>query len=159
MFKNILLCTHGSKGAQLAERYVFETLLPQAPDITITVLTIIDKDWTVMTGDDWLNTSGTRNRFMDYVDEQLGREIAEDWDRIRSTFSVPDDVKFMKVAGDIEETIAQVAEKLHNDIIVIGGFQKKPFRLTSVKMSPGLAARITNEKLHPLLPCPLLTVT
>lgn len=159
MFKNILLCTHGSEGAQQAEKYLFESLLPQTPESTVAILTIIDKDWTVMTGDDWLNTSGTRNRFMDYVDEQLGREINEDWDRIRSTFSVSDAVQFIKVAGDIEETIAEVAEKLQIDIIIIGGYQKKPFRLTSVKMSPGLAARISNEKLHPLLPCPLLTVT
>lgn len=159
MFKNILLCTHGSEGAQLAERYVFETMLDQVSDIQLTILTIVDKDWSVMTGDDWLNTSGTRNRFMDYVDEQLGREIGVDWDRIRAAYPVPDKVRFMKVAGDIEETIAEVAEELHSDLVVIGGFMKKPFRLTSVKMTPGLAARISNEKLHPLLPCPLLTVT
>lgn len=159
MFKNILLCTHGSDGAKQAENYLFETLLPKSPDSSVTVLTIIDKDWTVMTGDDWLNTSGTRNRFMNYVDEQLGREISEDWGRIGSTHTVPDTVQFMKVAGNIEETISEVAEKLGSDVIIIGGYQKKPFRLTSVKMSPGLAARISNDKLHPLLPCPLLTIT
>lgn len=158
MFKNILLCTHGSAGAKAAEKYVFQKLLSKSPEATVVVLTIIDKDWSVMTGDDWLNTSQTRNRFMDYVDEQLGREIEEDWDRIRATYTVPDTIRFMKIAGDIEETMAQAAEKLQSDVIIIGGYQKKPFRLTSVKMSPGLAARISNEKLHPLLPCPLLTV-
>lgn len=159
MFTNILLCTHGSEGAKLAEKYVFETMLVQVPDAQLTILTIVDKDWSVMTGDDWLNSSGTRNRFIDYVDEQLGREVAEDWERIRTTYTVPKNVRFMKVAGDIEETIAEVAEELHSELVVLGGFMKKPFRLTSVKMTPGLAARISNEKLHPLLPCPLLTVT
>ena len=159
MFTNILLCTHGSDGAQKAERYVFEKLLPDSAEIHLTVLTIIDKDWSVMTGDDWLNTSGTRNRFFNYVDEQLGREIEEDWQRIRRTYPVSEDVRFMKMAGYIEETIAEVAGKLGCDLIIAGGFHKKPRRLTSVKMSPGLAARIANEKLHPILPCPLMTVT
>jgi nucleotide-binding universal stress UspA family protein len=134
-------------------------MLISKPDLQLTILTIVDKDWTVMTGDDWLNNSGTRNRFMDYVDEQMGREIQEDWDRIRIDYAVPDSTRFMKVTGDIEETISEVAKKLSADLAVIGGFSKKPFRLTSVKMNPGLAARISNDKLHPLLPCPLLTVT
>jgi hypothetical protein len=159
MFKNILLCTHGSEGAQKAEKYVFIKLMQENPDINLTVLTIIDKDWCVMTGDDWLNSSGTRNRFIDYVDEQLGREISADWDRLRSTYPVPEHVRFMKVVGEIELTIAEVAEKISSDLIIVGAFHKKPFRLTSVKMSPGLAARIKNEKLHPILPCPLLTVS
>ncbi|WP_136806171.1 universal stress protein [Desulfosediminicola flagellatus] len=157
MFKNVLLCTHGSEGAQKAEKYVFEKLLITHPDINITVLTIVDKDWSVMTGDDWLNTSGTRNRFFNYVDEQLGREISEDWDRIKDTYSVPDAVRFLNVTGDIEDTMCEVATQLDCDLIIIGPFQKKPFRLTSMKMSPGLAARIKNEKLHHQLPCPLLT--
>lgn len=159
MFTNILLCTHGSKGAQKAEKYVFENILPHTEAIAVTVLTIIDKDWSVMTGDDWLNTSGTRNRFMDYVDEQLGREINEDWQRIRSTYALPDSVRFMKVAGGLEETIIHVAEELNNDVVVIGGFYQKPRRLTSVTMSPGLAATLSKKKLHPHLPCPLLTIT
>lgn len=158
MFTNILLCTHGSEGAKKAEKYVFDKLYRENEQLTLSVLTIIDKDWSVMTGDDWLNTSGTRNRFIDYVDEQLGREIAEDWRRIKGTYDVSDDVRFIKVAGEIEETIVQVAEKIGCDLIVMGGYQKKPLRLTSVKMSPGLAARIKNEKLHPALPCPLLVI-
>ncbi len=159
MFNNILLCTHGSEGAQKAEKYVFEKVMQENPDISLTILTIIDKDWCVMTGDDWLNSSGTRNRFMNYVDEQLGREVSADWDRMRSTYPVPDHVRFIKVVGDIEVTIAEVAEKIASDLIVVGGFNKKPFRLTSVKMSPGLAATIKNDKLHPILPCPLLIAT
>ncbi len=157
MFTNVLLCTHGTAGAQKAEKYVFEKLLVQNPETRLTVLTIIDKDWSVMTGDDWLNTSGTRNRFFDYVDEQLGHEIDEDWQRIKDTYTVPDSVRFMNITGNIEETMCEVATELNSDVIVIGCYQKKPFRLTSLKMSPGLAARISNEKLHHQLPCPLLT--
>ena len=158
MFTKILLCTHGSAGAKKAEEYVFKSLLAKCPDAQLTVLTIIDKDWSSMSTDDWLNTSTTRTQFKDYVEEQLGREIAEDWQRIKETFPQAEPAKFIKVAGDIEETIAEVAKKIAAEIIVLGAYHKKPSRLFSVKMTPGLAATLSNAKLHPLLPCPILTV-
>lgn len=158
MFTNILLCSHGSPGAQKAEDYVFETLLPQSPQAAVTVLAIIDKDWSVMTGDDWLNTSKARNEFIQYVDDQLGREIAEDWQRIKDRHPLAQKAKFIKVVGEIEQTITDVAQQLSSELIVLGAYQKKPLRLTSTTMSPGLAARITNKKLHPILPCPLLVI-
>ena len=52
----------------------------------VTVLTIIDKDWSSMSSDDWLNTSTTRTQFKDYVQEQLSREIDDDWERIREQY-------------------------------------------------------------------------
>jgi nucleotide-binding universal stress UspA family protein len=158
MFTKILLCTHGSAGAQKAEEYLFTKLLPKSGTVELTVLTIIDKDWSSMSTDDWLNTSTTRTQFKDYVEEQLGREIAEDWQRIKDTYPLAERAKFIKVAGNIEETIAEVAEKLQSDIIILGAYNKKPSRLFSVKMTPGLAATLSNTKLHPLLPCPILTV-
>ncbi len=39
-----------------------------------------------MSSDDWLNTSTTRTQFKDYVQEQLSREIDEDWERIRKQY-------------------------------------------------------------------------
>ena len=158
MFTKILLCTHGSAGAQKAEDYVFTHLLPKSSSAELTVLTIIDKDWSSMSTDDWLNTSTTRTQFKDYVEEQLGREIAEDWQRIKDKYPLAEQAKFIKVAGDIEETIAEVAEKLNSGLIILGAYHKKPSRLFSIKMTPGLAATLSNAKLHPLLPCPLLTV-
>lgn len=158
MFRKILLCTHGSTGARKAEEYVFSQLLPKDPDAKLTILTIIDKDWSIMSSDDWLNTSTTRTQFKDYVDEQLGREIGEDWQRIKTSYPLAEQAKFLKVVGGIEETIAEVAEKIKSDLIVLGAYYKKPKRLFSVKMTPGLADTLTNEKLHPLLPCPILTV-
>lgn len=158
MFTKILLCTHGSAGAQKAEEYVFTQLLPKSPTAKLTILTILDKDWSSMSTDDWLNTSTTRTQFKNYVEEQLGREIGEDWQRIKDKYPQAEQAHFIKVAGGIEETIAEVAEKLTSELIVLGAYYKKPRRLFSVKMTPGLAATLSNEKLHPLLPCPILTV-
>ena len=156
MYKNILLCTHGSQGAQKAEEYVFTQLMPGFPEATISVLTIIDKDWAEMSTDDWLNTSTTRTQFKDYVDEQLGREIGADWQRIKEAYPQAELVQFYKVVGGIEETIVELAEKIDCDLIVTGPYYKKPRRLFSTKMNPGLADTLDNKKLHPILPCPLL---
>lgn len=156
MFKNILLCTHGSPGAQKAEEYLFSTLMPGCPDAMVSILTIIDKDWAEMSTDDWLNTSTTRTQFKDYVDEQLGREIGADWQRIKETYPLAENVTFYKVVGGIEETIVELADKISCDIIVVGPYYKKPKRLFSTKMRPGLADTLNNKVLHPILPCPLL---
>jgi len=149
MFNNILLCTHGTPGAQIAEKLVFNKLLPESSNtMTITVLTIINEDWKWMLGDDWLNTSKTRNVFMTHVDDQLGREIETDWARIKDTFPAASAFKFMKTVGPVEATIAEVSRKLGCDLIVIGPYQKK--------QGKGFKARLKNKALHPLLPAPLL---
>ena len=157
MFKKILLCTHGSRGAQKAEAYIFERLKDAVEAEQVTILTIIDKDWSAMSSDDWLNTSTTRTQFKDYVQEQLSREIEEDWQRIKNCYPEAAKCRFMNVVGGIEETIAEVAVKLDCDLIVVGPYNKKPRRLTSVIMEKGLADTISNKVLHPLLPCALLT--
>ena len=157
MFNKVLLCTHGSKGAQKAESYVFDSLVAKIPEAEVTVLTIIDKDWSDMSSDDWLNTSTTRTQFKDYVQEQLSREIDHDWQRIKDSYPAAAERKFVRVVGGVEETIAEVAARLGCDLIVLGPYNKKPRRLTSVIMEKGLADTISNKDLHPLLPCPILT--
>ncbi len=156
MFTKILLCTHGSSGAQKAEAFVFEKMVDSVGPENVVVLTIIDKDWSAMSSDDWLNTSTTRTVFKDYAQEQLSREIEEDWQRIRSSYPASANCRFIKVVGGIEETITEVAGRLECDVAVIGPYMKKANRLTSVVMEKGLANTISNKKLHPLLPCPLL---
>ena len=156
MFNKILLCTHGSNGARKAEIYALKKSKAVLPAENITILTIIDKDWSTMSSDDWLNTSTARTQFKDYVHEQLSREIEEDWQRIRDEYPESNKCRFMKVVGNIEETITEVAEKLKCDLIILGPYSKKPRRLTSITMEKGLANTISNKKLHPLLPCPLL---
>ncbi len=158
MFTKVLLCTHGTKGAQKAESYVFEKILPSVGAKEVVVLTIIDKDWSSMSSDDWLNTSTTRTQFKDYVQEQLSREIDEDWARIRQKYPSSDACRFVKVVGGIEEMIAEVGVRCECDLIVLGSFQKKPRRLTSVVMEKGLANTVSNKKLHPIAPCPVLVV-
>lgn len=155
MFNSILLCTHGTEGAQRAEALVFGDFLKRNKDLDITVLTIIDQDWQAMTGDDWLNSSKTHTTFLNHVEEQLSEEIEEDWQRIRSTFPSAAKAKFISRVGQLEETIARTGREIHCDLIVIGPHRESR-RLLNLKMEKGLRARLKNEKLHPILPCPLV---
>jgi len=156
MFNHVLLCTHGTDGAQKAENFVFKTL-ERNPDLKVSVLTVLDEDWRGMTGDDWLNSSKTHTDFLDHVEQQVSEEIAADWQRIKTSHPIASRVEFIQRTGKIAETITQVASTLNCDLIVIGPYRKsKRFSIHSKDMDMGLKARMENKKLHPLLPCPLL---
>lgn len=154
MFKHVLLCTHGTEGAKKAEVLVFQKLEAD-PKLKVSVLTVLDEDWREMTGDDWLNSSKTHTTFLDHVEDQMNEEIAEEWQRIKKTYPVAKQVEFFQSTGNIAETITKAARKLACDLIVIGPYCKsKKFSIHSTGM--GLRARMKNQDLHPLLPCPLL---
>jgi len=100
-----------------------------------------------MTGDDWLNTSATRNRFAQYVENEINSEIDKLWDRLKQKFShLP--TEYIRKVGKLEEVLAQVAQDVKADVAIIGAYQKK--------QAPGFKARLTNKDLHPLMPCPLV---
>lgn len=154
MFNHVLLCTHGTEGAKKAEAFVFKQLAAD-PDLKVSVLTVLDEDWRLMTGDDWLNSSKTHATFLDHVEAQVGEEIAEEWQRIRDSYPAASQAVFLQRTGSIAETITKVAGELECDVIAIGPYQKRK-GLLSTHMEKGLRARMKNETLHPLLPCPLL---
>ena len=156
MFKHILLCTHGTGGAQKAEKFVFEKMAG-APDLKVTLLTVLDEDWRGMTGDDWLNSSKTQATFLDHVEGQVSAEIKADWERIHQSYPEASKVEFIQKTGMIAEAIAAVAKDLECDGIVIGAYQKTKglFCRTDRK---GLKDTLKNKNLHPLLPCPLIII-
>ncbi len=155
MFNHVLLCTHGSDGARRAEQFVFDQMV-KFPDLKVSVLTILDEDWRAMTGDDWLNSSKTHATFLDHVENQVGEEIKEEWDRIKAAHPAAETVPFYQVTGSIARAITGAAEKLQCDAIVIGAYQKKKGFLSG--KSKGLKDTLQNKTLHPLLPCPLIII-
>ncbi|MDX1763706.1 MAG: universal stress protein [bacterium] len=148
MFEKILLCTHGTPGAERAEKLVFERFVDNGAGAHITVLTVINEDWKLMTGDDWLNSSRTRNDFRLHVARQVSAEIDEDWARLKKSYPPAAQAHFIKEVGPVEETIAETARSQGCDLIVIGPYQKKQGR--------GFKARIENKRFHHHLSCPLL---
>lgn len=157
MFNHILLCTHGSDGARSAERYVFEKMAKD-PDLTVSVLTVLDEDWRGMTGDDWLNSSKTHATFLDHVEDQVSSEIKEEWERIKSGYPLSEKATFHQKTGAISQTITDMARELGCDAIVIGAYQKKKGFLSGKSGSKGLKDTLQNKHLHPLLPCPLIII-
>ena len=154
MFNHVLLCTHGTEGAQKAEAFIFKQLADD-PNLKVTVLTVLDEDWREMTGDDWLNSSKTHATFLDHVEEQVSEEIAEEWQRIRDSWPAASEVVFLQRTGAIAETITRVAQERGCDLIAIGPcYIKKGFLRGQPRK--GLRDTMKNKDLHPLLPCPLL---
>ncbi len=155
MFRSLLLCTHGTAGARMAEHLVFARLCAASPGLRVTVLTIIDRDWQDMTGDDWLNSSRTHAAFLDHVQQQVQEENEHEWQRIRNAYPAAATAVFVGVVGSIEETMAGQARQRGCDLIVIGPHRRSR-RLFNLEMSPGLRARTDTLLLHRILPCPLL---
>ena len=71
MIRRFLLASHGSVGAIAAEQAAIAACI--AGD-ELDHLYVIPSWWSGMTGDDWLNNGITRNRFRDYVEQQLWEE-------------------------------------------------------------------------------------
>lgn len=154
MFNHVLLCTHGTKGARKAEAFIFKQLEAD-PDLKVSVLTVLDEDWRLMTGDDWLNSSKTHATFLGHVEAQVREETAQDWQRIKDSYPTASQAVFLQQIGSIEGTITKVAEELGCDLIAIGPYRKSK-RFLSTRMEKGLRARMKNKTFHPRLPCPLL---
>lgn len=143
MFKRILLATHGTPGAQKAETLAAQWARTSGAELV--VLSIFNEDWKHMTGDDWLNTSTTRNKFGDYVMGQVNAEMDRLQERLEQVFQGLE-VRYVRASGNIEQVLAETAEKEQADIVIMGAWQKK--------QAPGFKARFENRRLHPLLPCP-----
>jgi nucleotide-binding universal stress UspA family protein len=143
--RHILLATHGTPGAQKAEDLALEWA--GRFGARLTVLSVINEDWKHMTGDDWLNTSTSRNRFAEYVEGEIESEIQALWNRLKTKLEGADPA-FVRRVGVPENVLCEVAAEIDADLIVMGAYQKK--------QAPGWRARFDNKRLHPQLPCPVV---
>ncbi|WP_147820586.1 universal stress protein [Salidesulfovibrio onnuriiensis] len=145
MFKKILLATHGTPGAQKAERLAAQWAAQSGAELV--VLSIFNEDWQHMTGDDWLNASATRNRFADYVMGEVNAEMDRLVERLDKNLAGLRP-RYRRASGDIAAVLAETAEEEKADVVIMGAYQKK--------QAPGFKARFENKRLHPMLPCPLV---
>ncbi|WP_027722086.1 universal stress protein [Maridesulfovibrio zosterae] len=143
--KHILLATHGTPGAQKAEKLAAQWA--ETFGARITVLSIINEAWGDMTCDDWLNTSDTRNKFGSYVAGEIAKEIGTVWERLKKELDGLE-VNFISRGGKLEESLAKTASELKADMVIMGAWQKQ--------QAPGFRDRFENKKLHPYMPCPMV---
>ncbi len=76
-----LLASHGSPGAIAAEQVALHQC--REGDY-IDHLLIVPDWWADMTGDDWLNSGASRNRYRAYIEEQLNQDAEEVFLRVEN---------------------------------------------------------------------------
>ncbi len=79
--KTIILASHGTTGARVAEDAALEFAL--ANNTAIIHLYVVPEFWRGMRGDDWLNNNITQERFGDYIEEELAKEAKIEIDRLQ----------------------------------------------------------------------------
>ena len=143
----LLLCHHGTAGAQAAVTYALDIAVPGTT--TLVHCLVVPEFWAGMQGDDWLNNASTRDAFGDYVENMLEndakRELAAVASRCKERGMAYESVMRF---GNPAETVLAVASEVGADLVVIGSPRRKG--------EEGLRSRVELEKLVRGLTCPLL---
>ncbi|MEA3277962.1 MAG: universal stress protein [Pseudomonadota bacterium] len=145
-YQDILLASHGTPGAQAAEKLALSLCSEGA---TLHHLLVVPDLWRGMMGDDWLNNVRTRIAFGEYLEGELSREIAEHLDRL-SRASAALGIRYQPEVrqGDPAECLIAFARQVRCELIVIGA--PRP------KRTPGLRSRLQTEPLMRALTRPLM---
>lgn len=146
--KTILLASHGTAGARAAEE---AALAMCAPGGTIRHLEVVPDFWKGMRGDDWLNNAVTQQRFGDYVESELQRELVEHAEALRR--EVEDkglSYEHVAALGKPADCLLEVAAGESFDLVVIGAPRPKGM--------PGYRSRLKLETVVRKLRAPLLVV-
>jgi nucleotide-binding universal stress UspA family protein len=144
----ILLASHGTAGAQAAERSALELC---AAGATLAHLTVVPQLWRGMMGDDWLNNASTRERYAHHIEAELAREIDEIRARLEAASHAGEVCyEHRTVIGDPTECLIAYAAELEPELIVIGA--RRPAG------SPGLRSRMNMDALAKSLRAPLFVV-
>ena len=147
-YAQVLLASHGTSGARAAE-VVARGLC--APGGTLHHLLVVPDLWRGMMGDDWLNSVRTRIAFGDYLEGQLGREVAEEVARIaEQTRTLGLDYRPEVRQGRPVECLLAFSREVACDLVVIGAPRPKG--------TPGLRSRLDLELAARGLSVPLLII-
>ncbi|MES9868966.1 MAG: universal stress protein [Sedimenticola sp.] len=146
--KNILLSSHGTVGAQAAERMAMDLC---DPDASIHHLVVVPDLWKGMMGDDWLNNGVSRDRYGRYIESELGRDIDRHSERLRGELEERGIRYSMEVVvGKPEKCLVDACDNGEYDLVVMGSPRPKG--------DPGLRSRMPTEPLTQALNMPLLIV-
>ena len=148
VFRSVLVASHGTRGAQAAERMALSLC---AEGGLLLHLIVVPELWRGMMGDDWLNNASTRAEYGRYVENQLGRECDEHMTRVRRA-AVEHTLRYEShlLVGDPATCLLEQAHALAPELIVIG--RRRP------KGADGLRSRMQLKRLQGSLPAPLLIV-
>lgn len=145
---HVLLASHGTEGAQAAERMVLQLC---GEGSHIHQLVVVPELWKGMTGDDWLNNGSTRDRFRRYLESELEDEVREQVKRVQE-HAEAQQIEYTAevVVGKPEQCLIEAQKEAEYDLVVMGS--PRP------KNKQGLRSRMTTEPLAKKLSSPLLIV-
>jgi len=146
--RNILLPSHGTVGAQAAERMAFSLSMIGT---SIHHLIVVPDLWKGMMGDDWLNNGITRDRYARYLESELGREIEDHCERVRTKAKEMGIYYSTRIVlGKPDKCLIEACNDADYDLVVIGSPRPKGVS--------GLRSRMATEPLAKALSLPLLIV-
>ena len=138
---NVLLASHGTKGALAAERAALD--MCKKGD-RLHHLLVVPTLWEGMTGDDWLNNGSTRNRFRRYLESELEKEVDETVSRVKQLAQEHEvDYTQQVVIGEPDDCLLSASDEKKFDAIVMGS--PRP------KSEPGLRSRMATKKVTRVL--------
>jgi nucleotide-binding universal stress UspA family protein len=147
-YAQVLLASHGTRGARAAEAVACGLC---APGATLHHLLVIPDLWRGMMGDDWLNNARTRIAFGDYLEGQLGREVAEEVARLAEQTRTQElDYRPEVRQGRPVDCLLAFSREVLCELVVIGAPRPKG--------TPGLRSRLDLELAARGLGVPLLIV-
>ena len=146
--KNVLLASHGTEGAQAADRMALRIC---EKGTKLHHLVVVPTLWQGMTGDDWLNNGGVRNRFRRYLENEIGKEIDEHCDKLNAEADAHelDYSKEIRV-GDPDKCLLEVSSNGDYDLVIMGS--------TRPKGKEGLRSKMHTKPLIKSLSIPLFIV-
>lgn len=145
---NVLLASHGTEGAQAAERMVLQMC---SKGCSVHQVLVVPDLWKGMTGDDWLNNGFTRDRFRNYLETELEKEIRTHVDRMIGKALTQEIAYSAEVMiGDPGECLIEASRNAHYDLVVMGSPRPKG--------KQGLRSRMKVDALTRSLSMPLLIV-
>jgi len=145
---HVLLASHGTEGAQAAERMALSVC---AEGAEIHHLIVVPDLWQGMTGDDWLNNGSTRDTYRRYLESELGREVDQECERLRKEIETQG-LRYSKeiVVGKPDECLIKASKSGQYDLVVMGSPRPKGKK--------GLRSRMATKSLTGALATPLLVV-
>ena len=143
---NILLASHGTDGAIAAEAMTFSLC---GDETSVHQLVVVPSLWKGMTGDDWLLNGSTRDKFRDYLESELEKEVTENLMRVFAQaeergISYTHEV----VVGEPQDELIKCSKKRSFDIVIMGSPRPKGLS--------GLRSRMKLEPLAQSLTTPLM---
>ena len=148
MLNKVLLASHGTVGAQAAEKALLNLHLDQ---IEVTHLYVLPDLWKHMLGDDWLNNEITRERFGTYLESELAQEIDETIARIQKELQFfKTRLKHKVVIGNPHKELINTCNEDNYKLVITGSARPRTM--------PGLKSRMICKNISQYLSMKYLQV-